>query len=161
MPKLDDALASKVDSQESTGSREPLPPNEYRARLRSITPKVASTGSNMWTAEWEVVEGEHSGRLLWSNLVFVDTALWKVKEFFDAFGVPSSTHSDELLSCTAKLVVSQRIIQSGPKQGQLGNNIDATLPDESPAAVHPSVAGATKPAAAAAASTAKVDPAEF
>jgi hypothetical protein len=51
------------------------------------------------------------------------------------------------------------VIQSGAKTGQLGNNVDATLPDGDAAA--PPAAAAGKTESKVGAGVAKVNPAEF
>lgn len=161
MPRLSKEIASKVANTEydpNKSTRDPLPVGEYVCRLRSVEARTASTGNPMWVTEWEVADpdnSEHNGRRLWANVVLTDAALWKVKEFFYAFGVSETTDTEDLIGESARLYVSQRIIRGGSREGQTGNNVDTFAPlddDDEPAARKPA---ARKPAAKT------VDPDEF
>lgn len=130
MAKLNKELARKVGEVEGTGSFEPLPAGVYRARLTEVTTKTASTGNPMWVTVFEVIDEGFKGRKLWNNLVLIEAALWKVREFFDAFGVETDTDTEELLGRTVKLSVIQRVINGGAREGQIGNNVDRMMPDD-------------------------------
>lgn len=136
MPKLSPALATQV--KENAGSSFLLEPGRYRARLSEVEAKNASTGNPMWVWKYEVIEEGHKGNTQWNNTVLTDKAFWKVAESFAAFGVDTDTDTDELIGCTVTLVVSQRVIQQGQRQGQTGNNVDAVEPDTDEKAIrHP------------------------
>lgn len=130
MPRLNPALANKVKDSATGGFL--LPPGRYRARLTEVEAKTASTGNPMWVWKYEVLDEGHKGNTQWNNTTLTDKAFWKVAESFAAFGVDTDTDTDELIGCTATIVVSERIIQSGNRAGQKGNNIDAVEPDDDP-----------------------------
>lgn len=160
MPRLTKDIARKVANTEYDPNKsrtfEPLPAGEYVCRLRGVEAKVASTGNSMWTTEWEVAEdGEFKGRRLWSNIVFTDAAMWKVKEFFYAFDVPETTDTEDLIGECVRLYVSQRVIRGGAKEGQTGNNVDtfAPLSDDDADAITDRDGGSSR--------TKEVDPEDF
>jgi hypothetical protein len=149
MPKLNAQIASKVEAQE-TQNYEALPADTYTVRLLSVDPKESANGNPAWSWTYEVVEGDHKGRRLWDYTSLVDAALWRVKAVFDAFGTPPDTDTDELLGKQVRLVVSQRVIPTGKRQGEIGNQIDRVLPAKTGAPAAASPTAAAVPAAASA-----------
>lgn len=136
MPKLNNEIAQKVDKAASDSGFTPMDPGQYRARLSKVEAKnAASSGNPMWTWEYEVVQEPYVGRKQWNNTVLTDAAMWKLAETFSAFGVSTDTDTDELIGCTVLLNVTQRVIPTGNKAGQTGNNVDQVMPDVDPAAV--------------------------
>lgn len=131
MPKLNSALAAQVGRQEVQVEYSPLPADTYTVRLMNVEPRESANGNPAWSWSYEVVEGEYAGRRLWDYTSLVEKALWRVKAIFDAFGVPPGTDTDDLLGRQVRLVVSQRIIPAGRRQGELGNQIDRVLPGPS------------------------------
>lgn len=134
MPKLNDNLASQVDGQEVREGfdRTPLEAGTYVVRLREVEAKRSTNDNPMWVCVFEVVsdsegDAKNKGKRLWTNLVFTDNALWKVAQFFRAFETEANTDTDELLGEQIRVSVSKRVIQSGSREGELGNNIDSFL----------------------------------
>lgn len=125
--RIADKMAKAIDGQESR-SFDPLPAGVYTGRMIDAEARQSSNGNPMWSVTFEVVDEEYAGRRLWVNLVFVDNALWKVKEFADAFGVTAAElDTDELIGECVKLAVSERIIPTGNRAGQVGNNVDRVM----------------------------------
>jgi hypothetical protein len=62
------------------------------------------------------------------NTSLSDAADWKMKEMFEAFGVPADTDTDELLGKEIWLAVSQRVIEKGARMGETGNNVERAMP---------------------------------
>lgn len=139
MPKLNPQLAGGVKEAAASSGFTPLEPGTYRARLVEVEAKqAASSGNPMWVWKYEILDDKYKGRFQWNNTVLTDKALWKVAESFSAFGVDTDTDTDELIGCTVKLEVSQRVIQQGARQGQTGDNVDRVLPDDDASAIrHP------------------------
>lgn len=162
MPKLGAELASGVKTAAENSGFTPMDEADYYARLVEVEAKPASTGSPMWVWKYEVLgpvspkageaEDRYRGRNQWVNTVLTDKALWKVAEQFSAFGVPTDTDTDELIGCTCIIKVIQRKITGGAREGQIGNDVQRTLPDERPSAVrHPNseIEGGSAPGAPA------------
>lgn len=127
MPRLPNDIAKQA-SNAAQGGFTPLDPGKYHARLTGVEAKVASTGNPMWVWAFEVSRGPRAGAKQWVNTVLVDTAMWKLGQVFDAFGVGTDTDTDELIGHEVILEVSQRTIGAGARSGQVGNNVDNVLP---------------------------------
>lgn len=129
MPKLPADIASTVDETEST-SFEPLPEGKYGAVLREVTvsDQPGKSGFHYWRWEFEVTDDEYKGRRQWTNTSLSPKAAFKFKEVFDAFGVPADTDTDELIGQPVTLVVVQKVIPSGSRAGETGNEVSRVLP---------------------------------
>lgn len=128
MAKLPETKAKAADAS-TDGGFDPLPDGAYHVRLREVDSTREGPSGPYWSWEFEVVEeGEFSKRRLWTNTSLSDQALWKLKETFDAFGVPTDTDTDELLGKIVLAVVTQRTIQAGARKGELSNNVDKLRP---------------------------------
>lgn len=139
MAKLNKDLQKQTDSAESSGF-DPLPDGAYHVRLRDVDTTREGNKGPYWSWEFEVVddvkftaEGQEKeqsskGRRLWNNTSLSPAAAFKMKETFEAFGVPSSTDTDEMIGQVVKAVVSQRTIQEGSRKGEVANQIDRLKP---------------------------------
>lgn len=127
MPKLNKAVATSVKKQTAT-SFEPLPEGTYTVRLTDVEARQSAKGNPNWSWTYEVVDGEFKGRRLWDNTSLVEAAHWRLKQVFDAYGVPADTDTDELVGQRVRLVVSQRVIPVGQRAGEVGNQVDRVLP---------------------------------
>ena len=127
MPRLDANTAKSVSSQETT-SFEPIPEGVYTVRLREVEARESRQGSPYWAWVVEVDGGDHDGRRLWINTSLKDSAHWKLKEVFDAFGFTTDSDTDEIVGERMKVAVTQRTIEGGARAGQLGNNVERCMP---------------------------------
>ena len=59
--------------------------------------------------------------------------MWKIRQVFDAFGVPADTDTDDLIGTTVDLMVGQTVAQQGKMQGKIVNEITEFLPASAPA----------------------------
>lgn len=134
MPQLNAAKAAEVDKAEG-GNFEPLPEAVYVLILaQEVTVEDGQKGP-YWKWTFKVdgeVEGqeEYKGRQLWTNTSLAENAAWKLKEVFAAFGVPTTTNTDELIGERVKAFVKQRTIQGGSRKGEMGNEIGEFFPME-------------------------------
>ena len=130
MPKLNKTTAKAVDSAKSTF--EALEEGIYAAVLDSVEVKgPGASGYEYWSWKFvnlvNVESGEKAPGSQWVNTSLSPDAQWKMKEVFDAFGVPSDTDTDTLLGESALLVVSQRPIEQGARMGEIGNQVDRVM----------------------------------
>lgn len=132
MPRLNKQQAKKAEQAE-TGQFDALKAGTYLCQLKEVEVKPGKDGTPGWNWKWEVgPDQDHAGRYLWVYTAIKDDAFWKMKEIFDALGFSTDSDTDELVGEWANLIVTQRIIESGPRRGQPGNNVDRILPaDES------------------------------
>jgi hypothetical protein len=128
--------------QTQTGSAstsfEPIPEGAYHVRLLEVDASREGPAGPYWSWTFEIVEpGDYVGRRLWNNTSLSPQAAFKMKETFDAFGVPYDTDTDDMCGSVVKAMVSVRTIQAGARKGELSNQIDrlvAADPDfETPA----------------------------
>lgn len=127
MPKLTKQRAKKVEAAEG-GSFDVLDDGMYVGRLREVTVGEGNAGP-YWQWVYEIPEGfEHAGRRFWNITSLSEKADWKMKETFDAFGVPADTDTDELCGQLVLLSVSQVTQQKGKNAGKLTNQVDEVLP---------------------------------
>lgn len=129
MPKLNKTQAKKTAAAESS-SFGPLDPGIYTGRLSSVEAKDGAKGT-YWSWEFDEIETRDGDKVpgrLWVNTSLSDSASWKLKEMFDAFGYSTDSDTDEMVGERIKLQVSQRVIESGARAGELGNNVDRCMP---------------------------------
>lgn len=78
----------------SIPKNEPLEEGTYEFLIKAVEDKVSKTSGNpMWLVTFEEVESKN---VIWENYTFVEKALFKVKELFDALGYDTDTDSFEL-----------------------------------------------------------------
>lgn len=67
MAKLNKAFTT--EGQDSLGSFEAIPPGKYLAQIVRTEMKATNAGDgHYWALRWEILDGEHKGRLLFDNL---------------------------------------------------------------------------------------------
>jgi hypothetical protein len=134
MPKLTKEMAKQVKKAESGFAV--VPDGVYEAKLLKVTPseKPGPSGSHYWNWEF-ILEGNeaHDGSHQFTTTSLSEKALFKFNEVFAAFGVPPDTDTDELYGKKVRLKLTSRTIQTGARQGELGNDVLKVLPlaDES------------------------------
>lgn len=132
MPKLDDKKAAAVDQAED--GFKPVPEGVYILQLmEDVDVKEGNKGTYWrWTfevpKEHEGEELEHGGRRFWTNTSLSDSAYFKLKETFGAFGVPTNTDTAELVGRKVKALVVQKVIDGGQRKGEIGNEISKLFP---------------------------------
>jgi hypothetical protein len=152
MPQLNADKAAAVDKAEG-GTFEPIPEGLYILTLAKEVEVKDGTKAPYWRWIFKVAEGveeqaEYKGRMLWQNTSLAEGAEWKLNETFAAFGVPSTTHTDELIGRQVKAFVVQKTIDEGKRKGELSNDIKELYPLNASTAA-PGAAGTTPSAAPA------------
>lgn len=132
MPKLPKAAAKRVDEAE-VSQFDALEEGTYIGKLSKVTvsDQPGPSGAHYWTWEFEdihTLDGDKVPGRLWVNTSLAETADWKMKEVFDAFGYTPDSDTDEMIGEKVKLVVSQRVIERGARKGQTGNNVENVMP---------------------------------
>jgi len=129
MPKLNKKKAKSVEAAESSGFSI-IPGGVYVSELTKVEVHPSPAGNaDVWWAFFKVVEdGDHEGHELLGFVSLSDKAEFKMKEFFDAFGEPADTDTDDLLGEEIRLAVSVITAQKGKRQGQEINSVEEFLP---------------------------------
>ena len=88
MPKID---FSKVeDVQDYT----PLADGKYLCKLSEVEESETQYGDEMFKLRFEVVQGEHTGRIIFDNMVFSEAAMKRVKLICSRLGLDVSGEID-------------------------------------------------------------------
>lgn len=78
-----------IDLTTVTNDFEPLPEGVYVVQVEKVEPAKSKAGHNMVAITMNVVEPvEFMGRKGFTNISLQPKALWKLKEFVEACGVP-------------------------------------------------------------------------
>lgn len=134
MPKLDTATARVVNKAEGSAFTL-LDEDMYLLRLTKviISTKPDRNGNAYWVWSWEVSKGQTTadkfkGKPARCNTGFTEDQAWFPKSIFDAFGVKPNVDTDTLLGKEACAVATQREIGTGPRKGQLTNDLSSFAP---------------------------------
>lgn len=154
MAKLDADAARKVAEAESTGGvmEEGIQVTtliEVQTEDKNGKPLVGPKGPYwIWVFKNPADAPRYAGWQHWLRTSLSEAAAFKMKEVFEAFGVPTDTDTDELIGRSVRVAVGQYTKQEGPNAGQLGNSVESVLPlDESATGVTASGKDAAKEAA--------------
>lgn len=143
MAKLNKTQQKQAE-EASGGDFDPLPDGIYHGKLVDVDTTREGPKGPYWSWEFDVVQNDqYNNRKLWNNTSLSKAAAFKMDETYKAFGVPLDTDTDDLLGKVVKMQVSQRTIQSGDREGEIGNQIDRLRPAD------PDVLAAVEKAAAA------------
>jgi hypothetical protein len=87
---------SDVEVQEDRDFSTPVPRGVYTVRLTECEHTTAnSSGNPMLKATLEIEDNEElSGRLLWDNIVLIDSTEWKLAQFIRALGLKDKATLD-------------------------------------------------------------------
>lgn len=125
LPQEAQAAAEQADS------RAPLDEGIYVLRLRDVDGSGSGPSGPYWKWEFEVAHHQApsvNGRRLWTNTSLSKKAAWKLKEVFDAYGVGLDTDTDEMCGELCLGSITQEVIQTGKRAGDIGNSIDMLMP---------------------------------
>lgn len=153
MPKLAKSVAKRVDKAEVQDFAA-FEAGVMVLKLRNVKadkngePLVGPAGP-YWIWEFEVVAPEKrkairvnpktgtlvdddpinvKGRRMWVNTSLAESADWKLKEMFSAFGVTPDTDTDEIVGDMIKAQVTVGIQEKGANAGQPQNNVGKVMP---------------------------------
>lgn len=134
MPKLDSNVAEQVNQAESGSSL--IEEGLYQMVLVEVSatnkqgePLQGKAGPYWsWTLAFAEDAPRYAKRRLWAITSLSADAAWKMKEHFDAFGVPADTDTDDLIGRTCLVEVGTRTITQGEKAGEVTNTVKKLLP---------------------------------
>ncbi len=145
---------SEVDvNEQGGGSYEPIPPGDYTLKALEATEKATRDGTGSYiSVKFEVVGGEHDGRLLW-NIFNVNNksevaqriGRQQLVAWATACGKPDADDTDKLIEKKFRATVS---IEKGTGNYKDSNRIRAFLFEQPAAAPGKAPAPAKAPARA-------------
>lgn len=131
MPKLNPDTAQKVENAEDGYA--PIPDGVYELELMEDVEVAEGAKGPYWKWTFQIPEGlQYAGRRFWNNTSLSESAFWKLKEAFDAFGVPTSTDTEDLVKRRVKALIVTTTINSGSRKGEPTNQIDKLMPLNAP-----------------------------
>lgn len=81
------ADAFEVDLSEVQDQSYAIPNGSYKAKCIEVSQDVSKAGNPMFVWEFEIIEGEYSGRTFKSWTAITPAAMWKVAETVIALGI--------------------------------------------------------------------------
>lgn len=127
MPKLNSDIAQKVDSAEDGFT--PVEEGVYTLQLAKDVDIKEGPKGPYWKWEFVIPEGlQHSGRKFFTNTSLSESAFFKLKEAFGAFGVATDTDTEDLVGQKVKALITIRTAQGGARAGEPTNEISKLLP---------------------------------
>lgn len=140
MPQLSADVAQKAAEAESLDF-ELVPEGVYEVLLKEDVSVQDGPKGPYWQWIFAIPSdaAEYANRQFWVNTSLGENALWKLNEVFTAFGVPTSTNTEDLVGRRVQLTVVQKIAEKGKKAGELVNEVRQVLPlsEISPSAAKP------------------------
>ena len=116
------------------GARVLVDEDQYRLKLTKVivSPKPDRNGNSYWVWSWDIVSGQTTGdkfkgKSIRCNTGFTEDQAFFPKMIFDAFGAKPNADTDTLLGNEVLAIVGQREITTGPRKGQITNDITTVM----------------------------------
>src|SRR5574343_1773920 len=108
---------------------QPLPADDYAAKIISQELKQSSNNNPMIAIVWEITDGEFTGRKMFDNMVLIESMGWKVKQYAELLGMTSGSSLDPSLLEGVEAIL--KIIQKNKTPEELAKD-KAAGRDENP-----------------------------
>ena len=108
---------------------QPLPADDYAAKIASQELKQSSNGNPMIAIVWEITDGEFTGRKMFDNMVLIESMGWKIKQYAELLGMTSGSSLDPSLLEGVEAIL--KIIQKNKTPEELAKD-KAAGRDENP-----------------------------
>lgn len=108
---------------------QPLPADDYAAKIVSQELKTSSNGNPMIAIVWEITDGEFTGRKMFDNMVLIESMGWKIKQYAELLGMTSGSSLDPALLEGVEAIL--KIIQKNKTPEELAKD-KAAGRDENP-----------------------------
>jgi hypothetical protein len=108
------AMKKKLDFTNVSEGFETLPKGVYDFYVFEMKEGISQAGNEKMDVTLKVADGEYKGRQVWTNLTFVETAMFKIREFLIACGadVPKKAIDIDFSKCIGKKVRAEVIHRS-------------------------------------------------
>lgn len=120
---------------EGDGEFEPFDDGYYLAKIEkvSLSPKAGPSGFKQVIFVWRIQKpGKWAKRTQWDRISLSPKAAFKMRELFDACGYEYDSNPGELIGEVAILELEQVEVQSGPKKGEISNDVVKVYDAEDP-----------------------------
>lgn len=113
------------DIPDNSGEFSALPEDRYTVECVEAKLAKSKAGNKKITAQFKVVDGEYKNRRLWNDFSLVPNALFNLKKYFDAAGLPTDEEMDfddvpaVMTGSTSSVYVTQEEYNGKP-QNRLG-----------------------------------------
>jgi len=117
------------------GNFELLPKGKYNVQVVDVTAKTSSNGNDMDNVKMKVIEGEHAGRYIFSNLVWTEKALFRVRQYLEACGVEvpegaMDVDMEETIGCELTVDIGHRDYKDKNGDDKTSEDVKKFLPLE-------------------------------
>ncbi len=98
------ALKRRLDFTNVTDGFELIPKGIYNVYVFEMKEGTSGAGNDTMKLILKVADGEYKGRQIWTNLTFVESAMFKIREFLQACGstVPKKALDIDFTKCIGK-----------------------------------------------------------
>ena len=97
---------------------EPIPAGWYDCEIVHSVEGVSQAGNEKIELRWKVIQGQYEGRLVFDNLVFTESSLWRVKQALIALGFDAeykgAVNADDLLVIHAEILFNIQVCGEMP-----------------------------------------------
>lgn len=124
------ALKKTLDFSNVSDGFELVPAGTYSVNIFEIIEKTSGNGNDMLKLTLKINSGKLKGRQLFTNLVFVEAAMFKIREFLQAVGAKIEKKSSNVdFSKTVGKEIKVLVIQKKNNEtGEMYNDIKKFLP---------------------------------
>lgn len=122
MPQLPGDKAAQVAEAESNGGL--IEDGLYEMYLKDVEEAQGGKGPYWkWTFAFPEDAPQYKNWHQWLNTSLTPESAWRLKEAFDAFGVPTDTDTDTLVGKRVLVSIGSQTAQAGARKGELVNFI--------------------------------------
>ena len=128
---MTEGLFVPVDLNAVSDDFVPVPEGMYTVQVDKLEPKASKAGNNMINVTFNIVApAEHMGRKLFTSLVLMDKAYWKVKQFVKAAGIPFDQGGVDIGAAMGRQLFVKVIQETYDDAGtpKIRNAVDEFLP---------------------------------
>lgn len=124
------ALKKSLDFSNVSDSFEVIPAGTYKVHVFELTEKQSANGNDMFKVVLKVSEGEHKGRQIFTNLTFVENAMFKIREFLLACGakVEKKALNIDFSKCVGKQIKVIVYHRKNNDTGEVFSDVKKFLP---------------------------------
>lgn len=134
MAQLTTDMASTVEKAEDPFGL--IDEGTYLVRLEKDVDVKDGSNAPYWQWTFVIEPGQpFAGRKITHRTSLADNAFFRLRQTFEAFEVPASTNTEELVGKTIRLKMIAKVSNFGQRAGEWVNEIKATLVSDGPTGI--------------------------